>query len=157
MIHGGMFVNPSGEYLASTELGEIRRVMTVHETRRARLLALIEKFGSLAALAERLGRARNDTANLSRIANANVRHERGGTTYVMGDDLARSIEAALQLPTGWMDTPAIAEQASNDPRIKEMVKLLTAMDSRQRDQAMKIVAALAEPSPAIELTGTVGE
>lgn len=59
----------------------------------------------MANLCEALGYARNETAKLTRISNANLRHERGGTPYVMGSPMARDIEKKLSLDPGWMDTP----------------------------------------------------
>lgn len=73
------------------------------EIRRANLAALIESHGSIRALADKVGTAPN---YLSEIKN----RERD-----MGDRLARKIEGALELPTGWMDTSHVAEQeASNE-------------------------------------------
>lgn len=77
---------------------------TVEETRRAGLRLLVSMYGSMANLCEKLGYARNETATLTRILNANVRRDRGGKPYNMGRPLARHIEDTLKLGTGWMDT-----------------------------------------------------
>lgn len=91
-----------------------------------------------------MGFARNDTARLGRIANANIRHEREGKPYVMGDDLARTIEDKLLLERGWMDTPP-GYVDMTDTRISHVLKVMEAMPEWQRDQAVKIVDTIAEP------------
>ena len=98
----------------------------------------------MANLCEALGFARNDTARLTRIANANVRHERGGAPYVMGDDMARRIEETLKLERGWMDTPP-GYIDLKDGRISHVLKVMEAMPEWQRDQAVKIVDTIAQP------------
>lgn len=66
--------------------------MDVREIRLARLLELIGKFGQK-ELADRVD---IDTAYISQIKNPN-------NPKNMGEKLARRIERALTLPTGWMD------------------------------------------------------
>jgi hypothetical protein len=130
-------------------------LMTVHEVRRARLLMLVEQYKGMANLCEALGFARNDTARLTRIANANVRHERAGKPYVMGDDLARQIEGSLQLERGWMDTPP-AYAPPPDQRIAHVLKIMESMPEWQLDQAVKIVDTLAQPARKNGTNGTTG-
>jgi len=83
---------------------------------------LVNKHGSMASLCERLGYARNETATLTRILNANIRHDRGGEPYNMGSPMARKIEEKLSLGLGWMDTPpSYAElHGEEDPRAEVM-------------------------------------
>lgn len=135
---------PNGAFPSSPTGNETQRMLTIAETRRARLEMLIAQYGGkIANLNEALGFARNDT-RLARIRNANVRHERGGKAYVMGEEQARAIEDALQLERGWMDTPP-GYADLDDPRISHVVKVMEAMPAWQRDQAVKIVDTLAEP------------
>ena len=85
----------------------------------------------MANLCEKLGYARNETATLTRILNANIRHDRDGKPYNMGSPMAREIEGKLSLPQGWMDTPlSFAEiHGEDDPRAKVM-KLMESMTAQ---------------------------
>jgi hypothetical protein len=121
----------------------IGQMMTVHETRRARLQQLAEMKGGMANLCEALGLARSDTARFTRITNANVRHERGATPYVMGDDLARNIEETLRLERGWMDTPPGLELASDGPRLQALHRVAAELAPYQVDQLIQIGETLA--------------
>jgi len=116
----------------------------VAETRRNRLEMLIERFGSAAALNTALGWARTDP-KLAQIRNANPRPGRD-KPYQMGDAMARQIEATLDLPNGWMDTPPGDEYLPNDERIRRVVKVMEAMPGWQIDQALKIIDTIAEPT-----------
>jgi phage repressor protein C with HTH and peptisase S24 domain len=87
---------------------------TNDETRRLNLLLAIpmsadaKGAGTQAKLAGRIGTA---PAYLSQIKNKTP-DSKSGTPKAMGDDMARRIEEALNLPTGWMDTEHCAEWAS---------------------------------------------
>ena len=73
----------------------------ITDIRRSNLKALIEQYGSISSLNEAIGRKRNHPS-LSQIRNQSDRGN--GTTYEMGDKIARLIEMKLNLPLGWMDT-----------------------------------------------------
>ena len=120
-------------------------MQTVEETRRERLLTLIAKEGSLANLLEKLGLARTDNSRLSRIANANIRHERGGQPYVMGSPMAREVEQKLNLPVGWMDTPPspMDGNAVSQP-LERMAELFAVMEPEMQYKVVRMVAALNE-------------
>lgn len=75
---------------------------TVRETRHANLLLLIEKFGTLQALADKLEKSH---AQISQLRNQIV-HSASGKPRTIGDDLARDIEKKLGMPRGWMDVPS---------------------------------------------------
>jgi DNA-binding XRE family transcriptional regulator len=75
----------------------------VEENRRSWLLALIEKYGTLANLNVALGRRRTD-ATLSIIKNAWL-NPATGKASVMSHGHARRIETALGLKGGVFDTP----------------------------------------------------
>lgn len=107
---------------------------------------LVEQHGGLANLCEELGFSRKETSGLSRILNANLRHDRDGEPYVMGSAVARNIEERLKLSVGWMDTPPNYFEVHRDLNIAEVVRVMEAMqDPRQREKVMRIVATLAEP------------
>lgn len=74
---------------------------TSTEIRRENLNILIERYGSIANLNDQLGRNRKD-ATLSQIRKGSV-HSGTGRPRVMGDTMAREIEAKLSLGYGWMD------------------------------------------------------
>jgi hypothetical protein len=125
----------------------------VETTRRTRLLMLVKKHKSMANLCELLGYARNETATLTRILNANIRHDRGGKPYNMGSPMAREIEEKLSLGLGWMDTPpSYAElHGEEDPRTKVLL-LMETMSPDQWSTAVRLLDALAQPA-----TGTQGK
>ena len=101
----------------------------------------------MANLCEALGYARNDSAKLGRILNANLRHERDGKPYIMGSQAARDIELKLKLPTGWMDTPpSIAEVVGENDPLVMIQALLEGMSEDDKRAALRIVAALKEPA-----------
>lgn len=81
----------------------IQCMQTAQETRKQRLLLLKKKHGTWAALNKLIG-WESTNARLSQIGAGSIRSGRN-TPYVMGDDMAREIEHALDLPNGWMDTP----------------------------------------------------
>lgn len=72
---------------------------TIDEIRHANLLRLIERYGGTQVVAERVGRSH---AQISQLKN---RNKHSGTTRprVIGDDVARALENAFELPRGWMD------------------------------------------------------
>ncbi len=106
---------------------------------------LLEKHGSFAKLNEALGWTRTDS-RLSRIKNQNQRTDRDGKTFQMGSPMARSIEAALKLPVGWMDTaPTYDElQGADDPRAR-ILKIMENMPAEQWNTAVRLLDALAQP------------
>jgi hypothetical protein len=127
-------------------------MQTVYETRRQRLEMLIKQHGSIADLNERLGWARTDS-RISRVKNANARTGRDGKVFQMGDAMAREVESTLKLEEGWMDTPpTLAEQFGQSATLDKMSALLSAMEPAMQYQAVRLVAALAQPAE-----GTNGE
>lgn len=119
----------------------------VEETRRNRLRILVSQSGSMAELCQKLGYARTETATLTRILNANIRHDRDGKPYNMGGPMARQIEEKLNLESGWMDTPpSYAElHGENDVRAKAMA-IIEQMPPEQWATALRLLDALAQPA-----------
>lgn len=127
---------------------------TVDETRRMRLDMLLEKYGSFANLNEALGWTRTDS-RLSRIKNQNQRTDRDGKVFQMGSPMARAIEQALNLPTGWMDTPpTYAELSSEDDPRARVLQLMENMPPEQWGVAVRLLDALAQQEP--QKNGTHG-
>lgn len=119
----------------------------VEDTRRERLRKLAQQENGLANLCVKLSLSRKETSGLSRILNANVRHERGGKPYVMGSQMARDIETKLGLPEGWMDTPlTYAEMHDNeaDPRAR-VLSIMESMPTSEWSTVVRLVDALAKP------------
>lgn len=116
-------------------------MQTVYTTRKQRLEELLHEHGSIAELNEALGWPRTD-ARLSRIRNENSRKDRGDKVFRMGDAIAREIEKSLNLPEGWMDTPAMPDP--NTP-VAKAVELLNAMEPEKQYQAVRLLDALVEP------------
>ena len=72
---------------------------TVDEIRRENLAILIAEAGSQTALSQKTGKA---PAQISQWLNASVKSG-SGKPRVMGNAMARQMEAVLGKPTGWMD------------------------------------------------------
>jgi hypothetical protein len=127
-------------------------MQTASETRKARLILLIERFGSVAALNEALSWSRTDP-KLTQIRNGHMRAGRD-KPYQMGDAMAREIEEKLSLDLGWMDTPpSYAEmQGDDDPRTKVM-QLMEAMPPDQWPTAVRLLDALTQPANRNGTTG----
>jgi hypothetical protein len=140
------------EFCLLAKADVIKSMQTIGETRRQRLSMLIQQHGSIATLNEALGLARTD-ATLSQIRNKSV-HSKTGTPRAMGDELARRIEARLDLPEGWMDTPpSYAEIHGENDAISKAVAVMESMDAQQRYQALRLLDAIAEPEAPLK-TGT---
>lgn len=131
----------------------IHGVQTIAETRRQRLQMLIDEFGSVAELNDRLERPRTD-ATLTQIKNQSP-HHKTGRPRAMGDDIARALETRLGKPEGWMDTPpTYAELHGTPDALSKMSELMSAMEPEMQYQAVRLVGALAEPPKA---NGTSGQ
>jgi hypothetical protein len=76
---------------------------TAEENRRAWLDKLIQEYGSIANLNNKLDRDRTD-ATLSQIKNQSA-HHKTGKPRAMGSDIARDIEVKLGLERGALDYP----------------------------------------------------
>lgn len=139
---------PFGEFLFLATGGQILAMQTVEETRRLRLQMLVEQHGGMAELMHLLGSARNETASLTRILNANLRHERGGAPYVMGSPKAREIEQKLNLEHGWMDTPPTHEEDDfGGPKpIDQIAAMFAAMEPEMQYKIVRMVDALTQPA-----------
>ncbi len=120
-------------------------VKTVTEIRRENLLHLIEVHGggSVAALNERLGLARTD-ATLTQIKNQNS-NSGTGKPRGMGDTLARRIEAALDLPTGYMDNVNSYVSPEISERLAQLHRVAEELSPYALDQLIKIGVAFTEP------------
>jgi hypothetical protein len=127
---------------------------TVEEIRRANLLTLIAQNAKISVLLDRLGFAKTDNSKLSRIANANLRHDRGGKPYVMGSPMARRIEEKLGLDVGWMDNlPSHSEAGRENNPVLRAVALMEAMEPEAQYQALRLLDALAQPARPNGSTG----
>ena len=76
-------------------------VKLIEDIRRARLNLLIDEYGSIAALAQKLDR---QPAQVSQWKNASI-DKATGKPRAMKSDTARRIEACTGKPNGWMDLP----------------------------------------------------
>lgn len=149
----GLNASPGGEFSFTQWAGLISSMKTIEETRREKLQMLVKRYGGTANLCENLGYSRTETSKLTRIANGNVRHERGGKPYEMGSATARAIESTLLLERGWMDTPpTLSEQyGHHDTR----VLVMEAMDNLPQEHhatVLRLINALVQPAA----NGTTG-
>lgn len=74
---------------------------TIDEIRHENLERLIERAGSIQAVADKLEKAH---AQISQLKNRN-KHSGSRKSRAIGDDMARLIEAKFELGRGWMDNP----------------------------------------------------
>ena len=103
----------------------------ISETRLQRLALLVKRHGgTLAELNIRLGLDRTDPT-LSQIR-SRVKHSKTGKPRVMGDELARRIEVALDLAIGWMDTPLTITELCDESDLR--VRAITLINSMPLDQ-----------------------
>ncbi|WP_349281252.1 hypothetical protein ABLV49_09020 [Polaromonas hydrogenivorans] len=145
---GETLSRPNGEFCFSPLGGQIYQMEPVEETRRARLRMLVTRHNNtMADLCQELGYARTETATLTRILNANVRHDRDGKPYNMGSPMAREIEKKLKLPNGWMDTPpSYAELHGEQDQRAMMMDLMNSLPPEDLATALRMLSALKEPT-----------
>lgn len=79
-------------------------VKLIEDIRRARLNMLIDEYGSIAALANKLDR---QPAQVSQWKNASI-DKATGKPRAMKSDTARRIEERTGKPNGWMDLPLVS-------------------------------------------------
>lgn len=91
----------------------------VEETRLDRLRLLILKHGSAAELNRATGRNERDST-FSQILNGSL-NSKTQKPKTMGSDMARQLEACLDLGRGWMDTP-IDENQADAPNRSEALR-----------------------------------
>ena len=90
----------------------MQNMLTNAEIRRIRLIELIDRYGSVAALNRAIGWESTDT-RIGRIKNRTNRGERGPEkTYNMGDAMAREIESSLGLEVGFLDNLTNEQEAA---------------------------------------------
>lgn len=126
-------------------------MQTVFETRKTRLGMLKKQYGKWATLNEAIGWDKT-SARLSQINSGTMRKDRG-TPFVMGDVMAREIEEALKLPTGWMDTPPTYNELHGDDRQAQMLLAMESIPEELWPTARRLLAALEKPQAKNGTTG----
>jgi hypothetical protein len=135
-------------------------MQTIAETRLVRLTMLTKRFNdSLADLNEAIGLVRTDST-LSQIRNQSA-HSKTGAPRVMGDVLARRIEAELALERGWMDTPPTYAELTGETDPRALVLLaMEKMPDSEIYQLLRLADAVKKPAepapPAAARNGTTG-
>lgn len=71
----------------------------------------------------------------------------------MGDDIARKIEGALKLPTGWMDTPPTYAELDGDNRQAQMLLAMENIPADLWPTARRLLDALGKPEAKNGTTG----
>lgn len=120
----------------------IAGMKTIGQIRRENLLLLLESHGSLANINEKLDLPRTD-ATLSQIKNQSTTSR--GKPKMMGETIARRIEAALTLPAGWMDNDQ-TPQTDRQRRIEHAMRMMEQMEDAQFDLAVRVIDTFAEPA-----------
>jgi hypothetical protein len=100
---GPLSIVNSGELRPALALRKCNRKMrTIAEVRRLRLLELKDKWRTWPAMNDKLGYTARDST-LSQIASQSI-GSRNDKPKEMGSDLARKLEETFGKPSGWMDT-----------------------------------------------------
>lgn len=116
-------------------------MQTASETRKTRLIMLIKRFGSVAALNEAMAWPRTDP-KLTQIRNGHMRAGRD-KPYQMGDAMAREIETKLNLEMGWMDTPpTYAELQGDENPLARVIKIMEKIPEDDWATAVRLLDAL---------------
>lgn len=149
----GNITRPKGEFLFELQNVLLSPMNPVEETRRVRLRMLVKQHESMANLCQTLGYARTETATLTRIMNANVRHDRDGKPYNMGSPMARQIEEKLSLGVGWMDTPPTYAELDGDDRQAQMLLAMESIPADLWPTARRLLDALSKPEAKNGTTG----
>lgn len=118
-------------------------MQTIDETRRIRLQVLVDEFKSQTALAAKIGKT---PAQLNQWLRA-APDSKSGKPRAMSSEIARQIEIDTGKPIGWMDTPPTFVELHPDDRIAHAVRVMESMSAYQLDQAVRVLATLAEPPP----------
>jgi Peptidase S24-like len=84
----------------------ITLMSTISAIRHANFLKLLARFPTVQAFANAIERSHSQVSQLKNQSP----HSRSGEPRVIGDDIARHIEARLGLAMGWMDTPQVGER-----------------------------------------------
>ncbi len=108
---------------------------TIDEIRHGNLLLLIDHAGSIQAVADKLGKSH---AQISQLKNR-YKHSGSDKRRGVGDDLAREIEIAFQLPRGWMDNlqdrfPHEGTGTSDEPPFAAKMALADIMSKLPADE-----------------------
>lgn len=120
---------------------QIQSMQTASETRKTRLIMLIKRFGSVAALNEAMAWPRTDP-KLTQIRNGHMRAGRD-KPYQMGDAMAREIETKLNLEMGWMDTPpTYAELQGDENPLARVMKIMENTPEDDWATAVRLLDAL---------------
>lgn len=113
-------VNSESHISKFSELLCNARMQTNDEIRRENLEVAIKRLGSAAKLAEA---ANTSPAYLSQIRNRTP-DSKTGTPKMMGDAMARRIEAALGEPDGWMDRSHLFQGTADESTKDDLAVLL---------------------------------
>lgn len=143
----GLIASTKGEFVFTQWGGLISAMKTIEETRREKLQMLVKLHGGTANLCEKLGYSRAETSKLTRIANGNIRHERGGKPYELGSATARLIENTLLLERGWMDTPpTLSEQYGEHDSRAMVMEVMDKLPQEHHATVLRLVNALIQPT-----------
>lgn len=113
--------------------------MTIEQTRRERLLVLIEEVGGVSALAQRMGH--NSPTQVSQWKNASIDHNTGKPRSISSSS-ARRLEEVCGKPKGWMDGEAVPVKHDDESALLELWAYLLpsekqAMLDQMRPMAVK--------------------
>ena len=135
--------------------------MDIDNIRRANIRALEKEAGSTSAAAERVGMSYAQFVNLR----DGAKDSRSGKRRAMRSETARRIEAAFQMPTGWLDREhgeacAVLEMPPPppyfhpDPLIRQVIAIMESTDDAGRGIVlMAATQALEKFRPVKETVG----
>jgi hypothetical protein len=125
-------------------------MLTIDEIRHRNLLLILEhERGSVQAVATKVGKAH---AQISQLKNRN-RHSNSQRVRTIGDDMARELEAAYELPRGWMDNFEAAFPAPGEPVVPieqrvVVADVLSRMPAEERRAMLRFIRYSVETSSA---------
>lgn len=120
-------------------------VLTIHDIRHANLVTLVERFGTLQALAEKVGTSHSQLSQYFH----RTKHSATGKQRQVGEDFARLLEVKCELPFGWMDN--VHKNSEPSPEAMEIahgIDRITDPARRQTVVAMCRLAVFSSPAPA---------
>lgn len=135
-----------GAYIFQARGCQIPGMGTAHEIRHKNLTALVEEFGSIQALSDKVKRPH---AQISQLYHQ-LPHSKTGRARIIGSKLARSIEQMCGKPEGWMDV----EQHEFDGQAGDLAEWFSALkDPGRRKRAYAICRFIltAEEEPVVKI------
>lgn len=145
------------KHQATNKSSKMLRMKTIDKIRYDNLQKLVSDAGGLSALVEK---AKKNNKKLSRPTLDQILKKRqtaNESTKNVGDELARKIEDALKLDTGWLDNPREMVVVSSKPSginagvLSELIVLIDKMDEGMQQLLLGSARSLLDAAPPIRV------